>query len=390
MNPTDWNLYSIPLESSDIDQYSYTLSSPLQNPVHVLARGIASSPLWSAMPGGVLIVRQFPPMIAVLGNFTSVEEARLEALVNQITYALRTFRYVSYASVIEDCRVLSSLLEKRFGKEELKQYSFAALPRGGLIVLGILSYLLDLEPRQLESPYASDTPLVVVDDCAITGLRFGDFLKNEKNRNIIFAPLYSHPALRAAIETTEPRVIGCFSANDLSDFSADVDSGNQTFQEVWHARFGGNGRYWIGLPEYLCFPWNEPDRPFWNPVNEKVECGWRILPQELCLKNRAPGIPVYIQPESGGPLRPTDQVIFAVTGNSVVIGDLIEKECYGLEGAAAEIWNAIVKYGDRGMVIPTLLGKFDCGEEDLRKDVDDFIETLTEKGILEQSDEGEL
>jgi hypothetical protein len=340
------------------------------------------------MPEAALIIRQFPPIIAVLGKFDHAENARLEALMGQITYALRTLRYVSYPGVIEDCRILSSRLEERFGKKELKQYSFAAVPRGGLIVLGILSYLLDLKPRQLEPPHASDTPLVVVDDCAISGLRFGDFRKTRNENEIIFAPLYSHPDLRTAIEATEPRVIGCVSAHDLSDFSHDFNCHTHPYEEVWQTRFGDGRRYWIGLPEYICFPWNEPDRPFWNPVNEKVECGWSILPQEYCLKNRAPRIPVYIQPDQGGPLRPTDQVIFAVIGNSVCIGDLMSKECYSMDGAAAEIWKAIIKYGDRNRIIPTLLRKFDCEEEDLCKDVDDFIATSIAKGILEQSDEG--
>lgn len=388
MNPTDRDFYLIYLNASDIDRYRTNLSSQLQNPLHVLARGIASSPLWSTMPEAALIIRQSPPIIAVLGKFDRAENARLEALMGQITYALRTLRYVSYPGVIEDCRILSSRLEERFGKKELKQYSFAAVPRGGLIVLGILSYLLDLKPRQLEPPHASDTPLVVVDDCAISGLRFGDFRKTRNENEIIFAPLYSHPDLRTAIEATEPRVIGCVSAHDLSDFSHDFNCHTHPYEEVWQTRFGGSRRYWIGLPEYICFPWNEPDRPFWNPVNEKVECGWSILPQEYCLKNRSPRIPVYIQPDQGGPLRPTDQVIFAVIGNSVCIGDLMSKECYSMDGAAAEIWKAIIKYGDRNRIIPTLLRKFDCEEEDLYKDVDDFIATSIAKGILEQSDEG--
>jgi hypothetical protein len=273
---------------------------------------------------------------------------------------------------------------ERLGKDGLKHCSFTALPRGGLIVLGILSYLLELEPEQLEYPKNSDTMLVVVDDCAISGLRFGNFLMKRDNNPIIFTPLYSHPELRSAIEKMESRVIACISARDLSDSLMNDNSQKMKFQELWQARFGKDKRYWIGLPEYICFPWNEPDRPFWNPVLERVESGWNIIPPDLCIKNRSPMIPVEIQPASDGTLRPTDRIIFTMKENSVILGDLGPMESYRLEGLAADIWTEIIRHGDRDLATKNLAIVYETEERMLRDMVMDFVDELISQGILEQ------
>jgi len=330
-----------------------------------------------------MVVRDTPPLLAVFGSFDDSDKARLEALVRQMNFALRRLRYVSYAQAERDCRLLASKLQEWFGEEELKKFSFTAIPKGGLIILGMLSYMLELESRQLGLPDKTDTPLVVVDDCAISGHRLSTAMRTWKDRQIIFAPLYSAPELRTAIETREARVIACISAQDLVDYSQEPEDGKQAFDEIWRRRLGED-RYWMGLPEYICFAWNEPDRLFWNPVLQKVESGWKILPPEICIKNGEPRIPICIQPESVEQLRPPDHIIFAVNGNAVVIGDLERKKTFNLEGIAADIWKAIIEFGNEELVIRALLKRYEISETSLRADVTSFIENLVKDGILEQ------
>ncbi len=351
-------------------------------PENDIARGIASSPLWSEMPASVLVVRHSPPLFAVLGSFDTPDIARLEALVRQVNYALRRLRYVSYTQAKTDCLLLASLLKERFGEEELKKFYFTAIPRGGLIVLGILSYVLDLKPHQLGPPDTPDIPVVVVDDCAITGLRFRAVTKSYTDRNIIFTPLYSSPELRDAIEIRESRVIACISAQDLVDCSREIECGKQAFEEIWQKRLGDD-RYWIGLPEYICFAWNEPDRLFWNPVTNNVERGWNILPPEICIKNRVSYIPVYIQPSSEGQLRPPEHVIFSENNDTVVLGDLESKKTYRLNGTAATIWKTIIESGNGETVIQNLIQRYEIDAEALRRDVTAFINDLLNEGLLE-------
>ena len=151
-----------------------------------------------------------------------------------------------------------------------------------------------------------DIPLVVVDDCALSGARFRQFIDKSENQRVIFAPLYSHPDLRTAIESRESRVLTCVSAQDLKDYGPEeLKDEYPAWQERWHHRLEGS-RYWVGQVDHVCFAWNEPDRVIWNPVTQQVETGWRVVPPELCLKNApyldSSRLQVRVQDEVIGPL----------------------------------------------------------------------------------------
>jgi hypothetical protein len=183
-----------------------------------LAKGIASNYLWAEIPDVKLIVRAtHHPAMAIFGSFDNAQANRLKALARQLNSSCKNFRYVSYMQAEDDCRILAEKLINFFGRDELGKIHFAAIPRGGMIVLGMLSYVLGLDRKQLSHPTSDNNPLVVVDDCSLTGKRFADFIENCQSDKIIFATLYSHPYLRSAIEDKERRVMACLSAHDLHD-----------------------------------------------------------------------------------------------------------------------------------------------------------------------------
>ncbi|MGB9880883.1 MAG: hypothetical protein ACPLRM_08985, partial [Anaerolineae bacterium] len=84
-------------------------------------------------------------------------------------------RRITYRQAEAATKQLAAQLVGAFGAAELSRFAYAAIPRGGLIVLGMLSYVLDLKPDALMS-LATDVPLVVVDDAAYSGARFAQFL----------------------------------------------------------------------------------------------------------------------------------------------------------------------------------------------------------------------
>ncbi len=382
MNNSDLDFHIIIAKLSGTESYHNQVCPDCETPLLELAQGIASSPLWSSMPPSAIVVHINPPTIAVVGRYNKVETARIRALSWHVDYALRHLRYVNFPQAVEDCRVLGARFREHLGDDKIQRCSFNALPRGGLIVLGILSYIMGISPGQLQYPGSPDVPLVVVDDCAISGERFSAFMESCGQKEVIFAPLYSHPELRAG--RLGLPVTACISARDLGDYSDEVNGGTESYRKTWSGRFD-NERLWIGLPEYLCFSWNEPDRPFWNPVTEKTECGWTLLPPRRCLKNMPPRIPVYVQPVSRGPLAPSKEVIFAVIGEEVVIGHTVSRESYVLDGVSAAIWNAVVKFGNRGQVITALADEYDADKQVLQAEVTDFIDLLLQKRILEET-----
>jgi hypothetical protein len=339
------------------------------------------------MPRAALVVRPEPnPLLGVVGYFDAAGRARLEGLRWLLERILPNLRYVSYDQAEKDCEQLATQLAQRFGRDALRDFRFAAIPRGGFIVLGILAYILRLGREQLEPPHPPEKPLVIVDDCAFSGVRFGEFMERCESRRVVFAHLYSPPELRDAIEAREPRV-DCLGVRDLRDRAVEnLGDEYPAWRERWMERMDRRG-YWVGQPDHVCFAWNEPDIDIWNPVTEREESGWRFVPPELCLKNRsAPGaepIQVQVQPEGRGPLMPSDHVLFGELEGQVVVGDLKAQESFVLSDVGADMWRAVVEHGDLEGAADALLKHYDVEEATLRADLRSFADDLHSRGLLE-------
>jgi len=370
--------FSFYFTNPELDRIS-ELNFP-DHPLLIIAHGIASSPLWSQMPEAEIRVRLSPPEITVIGLFDAADIARLKALAWQAKHALHTLRYVRLTDVEADCHLLISRLHESVDRDQLKKYYFTCIPRGGLVVLGILSYILGLERWQLEPPPNPDAPIVVVDDCALTGKRFAEFLQKNKSDTIIFAPFYSSPKLRSAIEAREDRVRACISAHDLESCLYSNEKDQRAFQEIFESP--DKSDYWNGLTEYLCFAWNEPGFVFLNPVTQKVEGNWTIFPHEMCLKNGPVRIPVSVHPDIRTEFCVAGDIVTIYDEDTVTIDNLVTHDRYLLKGIAAEMWNALREYGTQEALHAKFLNEYDIDPITLERDISDFIKNLFSRGIL--------
>ena len=294
---------------------------------------------------------------------------------------------MTYPQAEAATRRLAAQLLAEFECNELSRFRYAAIPRGGFIVLGMLAYVLDLDRKALvEQPRGA--PFVVVDDCSLSGNRLAHFLRLVDGEEVIFAHLYSHPDLRAAILRQEPRVVACLAAHDLCDLAREIyptDEQYRVWRDRWRERVPGP-RYWIGLPELVIFPWNEPDRPVWNPLTDEVEDSWRVTAPDRCLKNWARlGVPPSA--EAQPTLRSPDEVAFNLLDGKIILCDLRTEQVYGLEDVAADMWRVLAAYGDLDVAGDYLLSQYDVDEVRLRGDLNAFANELLAKGLLEPVDE---
>ncbi len=180
------------------------------------------------------------------------------------------------------------------------------------------------------------------------------------------------------------------AAHDLRDYALEnLGEEYPAWRRRWLKRIDHRG-YWVGHPEQVCFAWNEPDTGFWNPVTDRQESGWRFVPPELCLKNRLATsmepIPVQVQPECRGPLKPAAQVFFGDLEGQVVVGDLKTQESFVLDSVGADMWRAIVEYGNLEEVAEVLLKDYDVDEVALRTDLLGFVEDLLSRSLLENDE----
>lgn len=337
-----------------------------------------------ALDEAVFVVQTGPPALFVLGELSPASVDHLRAVRSQLN-RLQTLRTVDYAQATEDVERLAECMKDQFGTSELRRYQFVAIPRGGLIVLGLLSYALDLAQEQIGLSTEENRPLVVVDDCSLTGARFGQFLREHPTpQAVIFAPLYSHPDLRTAIESSESRVRACLSARDLRDHAPERQgTGYSTWVETWNDRLS-RSRYWIGEPELLSFAWNEPDVAVWNAADNRVEKGWMTLSPALAPRADRPA--VQHVPMFAGPLRPADGVIFGTVRDRVYVADLHNQRCFALDGTAADMWHALLHHGRIEAACDALLSHYTVDRATLRSDLHVFVQDLYAQHLLTSSD----
>lgn len=317
------------------------------------------------------------------------EHARLGALAGFLDRLAGSARYVGYAHAERDCEALAAALLARYSRADLQRFSYLPIPRGGLIVLGMLSYLLDLAPERLAVGRPPDGPVVVVDDCALTGARLAATLQTVPETDVVVAHLYSHPDLRRAVRRREPRVTGCVAAHDLRDLAPEAypdPEDLRRWRRRWRRRLGP-GRYWHGQPELVAFAWTEPDRPFWNPATERVEDAWRLVPPHLCLKNRA-----RLGPPSDRPGRAVWRVPLGLAyGDFDGLLWLCRPDgggTYLLEGLGADVWRGLARWGDPAAASAALAAAYEVDAAAARADVDAFASRLAAAGLLERSDDG--
>ena len=383
--------------------------------LQALARALASSPAWAQMEEAVMVVRTAPPMgIAVMGQLDAEDLSRLEGLPDQLESELRRVRYVNWQGIEEDCELLGQRLTDHLGREAIEQAQFVGIPRGGVVVLGLLAYVLDLRPDQLvgartggttpdsqvtaagidrtpdSAPAGSQPALVVVDDCALSGLRFRRFLEEQTEGPVVFAHLYSHPTLRSKIEETEERVRAVLSACDLNDHAREILGPDyEAWRARWEERAGGD-TYWLGRPDRLGFPWSEPEIGVWNPITEREEPGWRLIPPEACLRNRveqrASANRVQFQPPATGPLRTTAGTYLGQFEDGAVLANLRTGKAVRLSGMAPAIWQCLLAEGGVTQAAEALARMYDADRQIIDQDAHRIYNEFVEAGFLEDAD----
>lgn len=374
--------------------------------VHDLAEAIATSPAWRHVVDGVVAFRARPePAVALVGRFDAAQLAWIEGLRAILTSVLPWARRLDATAVEEACISLAGSLRTELSPDELARATFVGVPRGGVIVLGMLSYLLDLAPGQVRvgPALAGETELtglvVLVDDVVISGLRAGDAVASvPAQASLVLTTLASHPGARKALRQAHPRLRAVLSALDLHDHAADVHGdGAGAWRARWRDR-APKGAVWVGAPEHVVFPWGEPDIATWNEVLGRAESAWHLFPPHATLKARgrlsAMDEPLESRIEetvaSEGPYQPSDRLLYAHVDEGVLLIDIESAASYFLDGTAATIWTALLDGGPGadpvGVAARRLTDSFEVPARQARSDVQAFRDELLGAGFLCRAD----
>lgn len=330
-------------------------------------------------------------------------EFRLRTAAAFLSQWQRSLRHIGYRQAEDLCAELAVSLCDELGSEGLEAAELQAIPRGGFVVLALLAYHLDsaewkapssrsAEPTQPEQTNPEPpSPLVLVDDCALSGLRLRQALAEvPEDRPVVVVHLLSTPELRAAVLAQAPQVRACFAARDLTDHSHQIYPDPEE-HAAWlrrsEERLGAEDRFWIGLPEPVSFAWAEPDRPFWNPTTGKLEDCWRFQAPHRCLKSRArlaSDLPAAAEgPGGGGLWRSPASVVWGEFEGRVWLVRQSDQEIFSLDGAAAVIWKTLVIGRNEARAADALVQLFAVSSPQATADVAALACDLREAQLLE-------
>lgn len=384
------DLLFVRLSPEEVERYRRELAlTDGATALSTLAEAVAASGDWAELPtASVAVSGPAEPGIGVFGRFDTAQARWIERQLRNLSPSLSRLRYVGWARAERDCERLAAALSRRLGPEALASARFAAVPRGGAVVLAILSYLLDLEPSVL-TPSAAGHPLVVVDDCALSGARLRRHLGEIEAVGAVCAHLYSHNDLRAALVAGDPRIADCVAAHDLRDFAPEIFGDRyREWLRQRQRRLPGE-RLWLGFTEHVCFAWGEPERPLWDPDRRQLRLGWNLLPPSHCLRHR---------PASGGSrpklrrrsvgrrgLRLAESVVVGELDGRTVVGKLGSDAVLGLSDSAGPMLDALLAHGETAAAAAALDSRWQIGRDELRRDLERLLGDLLAAGMLVRS-----
>ena len=116
---------------------------------------------------------------------------------------------------------------------------------------------------------------------------------------------------------------------------------------------------------------------------ERVEAGWRLLPREVCLKNRwLSGPPPRLGLRRRWRVAP--EVVEGRFESRILLYRRDRDQIFALDGPAAEMWSVLAAWGDLEAAVELLAELYDAPGERLLRDLEEFRRELAEAGLLEE------
>ena len=83
------------------------------------------------------------------------------------------------------------------------------------------------------------------------------------------------------------------------------------------------------------------------------------------------------------PVRPSEDVLFQELDGEAVLLDMTSEQYFGLNEVGTRIWHLIDSHHDLDSVYRTLAEEYAVEPEQLRRDLDSFVEELDRAGLLQ-------
>jgi len=83
------------------------------------------------------------------------------------------------------------------------------------------------------------------------------------------------------------------------------------------------------------------------------------------------------------PIKPSEDVLFQELDGEAVLLDLTSEQYFGLNEVGTRIWHLIDTHHDLDSVYRAMAEEYAVEPEQLRRDLDSFVDELSEAGLLQ-------
>jgi hypothetical protein len=355
-----------------------------------LARALALGPPLHSSDGFALAVRQEPsPWIVLIGPRSTDTESVFESLSRALLTAADRLRLYSWPAVEEATVRLAGEIRGLVPEHELARARVVGVPRGGLVVAGLLAYALDIPGARvapLQAARDRDELTILVDDCIISGARLREILRKVDGTDLIVASLCSHPEVRQAIEASETEVRACIAADDLKDWgTAELGEDYGEWKRIWMERVPE--RYGAALTDLPAFPWSEPDTRSWDEEAGRVRENWKVVPPSMCLRNRVtkPYLDLQVADDIPGIERLAPDVVPVRRSGATVLIHCARRSGVTLSRTGAELLDLWLE-SDSVWTSRTMAERYGVDESRIRRDLEELLASLLAKGFVQELD----
>lgn len=81
-------------------------------------------------------------------------------------------------------------------------------------------------------------------------------------------------------------------------------------------------------------------------------------------------------------IRVSDEVVFRDLAGEAVLLNLATGTYFGLDSVGTRLWHLIADHGSTEKIVQTMLAEYEVDEGKLRRDLDDLVRQLVDKGLV--------
>ena len=375
----NWQWLATKLTRQALTSYSQSFNLNQAHSLNELIVAIAKNEFWHIDEQSFIVCRACTDgaYIAVCTTESSQDHlSEINSQLQSLDTSLQQIQYLDSTQCLDLTKSLAKIIKQTVPENILKNSQVVAIPRGGLFIQAMLSYFLPLEHHQLQYTEndVDTSPLIIVDDCAISGLRLAQQLKKFPNREIYFFTIASPRELRDSVNSKESRILDFKSVLDVKSYSTlDLNHASQC--------------YWRGQCDTIIFPWSETQRSYrFNGQLSNVPL-WKVAPNKLCLSAREKKQRIRtteIKENPSSVMSTPDDVLYHTDQGLTRILNVSTMKHYSLDSIGSTIWQSLLKNADLDNVLAELSSIYGVSKTKLNSDVQLLTQKLFNDGLINE------